>query len=169
MLNIREETISDHNALRRVLQEAFGRDEEANLVAILRANGKIRLSLVAEIENQLAGHILFSPVTIEGIESTPSGLGLAPLAVLPGFQRLGIGAGLVVAGIERLRTENCPWVAVLGHPTYYPKFGFVPASRYGLQCEYGVPDEVFMVLELAEGMLRGHSGTVKYQPEFSMF
>jgi putative acetyltransferase len=96
-------------------------------------------------------------------------LGLAPVAVLPDYQRQGIGGVLIRHGIEECARLNCQAIVVLGHPEYYPRFGFIPANQKGLKCEYSVPDEAFMVLELECGALDGCSGTVKYRPEFKAF
>ena len=125
------------------------------------------LSLVAVEDGRVVGHILFSPVTIESGERTFSAVGLAPMAVLPELQHRGVGSQLVKAGLDECRKAGCERVVVLGHPEYYPRFGFVPASRYGIGCEYDVPDEVFMALELREGVLLDCHGIAKYQPEFN--
>jgi putative acetyltransferase len=136
------------------------------LVDLLRTNRKFRLSLVAEVEGQVVGHILFTGVTIEGAASGLSALGLAPLAVSTPFQRQGVGSALMRDSLQRCRDMGYEALVVLGHPEYYPKFGFLPASRYGLRCEYDVPDDTFMVLELRAGVLQGSGGLVRYQPEF---
>jgi putative acetyltransferase len=95
-------------------------------------------------------------------------LGLAPIAVLPDLQRQGIGKALIEAGIDKIRASGEPFVIVLGHPGYYPRFGFIPASRFWIRCEYdGVPDEAFMILVLKDGVLAGISGVAKYRPEFA--
>jgi putative acetyltransferase len=127
------------------------------------------VALVAEVEGRVVGQILFSPVTVE---PPPEGLrvmGLAPLAVLPEFQRRGIGSQLVRAGLEACRSLAFDFVVVLGHPAYYPRFGFVPACSRGLGCEYPVPEEVFQVLELRPSSLAGVKGVVRYRPEFGRF
>lgn len=155
-------------AIHRVNELAFGRSAEADLVDALRANGKAVLSLVAECDNEVVGHILFSPVTIESEKGTFRALGLAPMAVLPEHQNLGIGSELVENALDVIReSEDEIAVVVLGHPEYYPRFGFVPASRFGLRSEYDVPDEAFMALETRPGSLNGVSGTVRYAPEFA--
>jgi putative acetyltransferase len=95
-------------------------------------------------------------------------LGLAPIAVFPGFQRQGIGKALIEAGIDKIRAYGEPFVIVLGHPGYYPRFGFIPASRFGIRCEYdGAPDEAFMILMLDEKAMAGISGVAKYRPKFA--
>jgi putative acetyltransferase len=145
---------------------AFGRRAEADLVDALRTSGKAMLSLVAVDDGRIVGHILFSPVTIDASDLTFAAMGLAPMAVLPAWQRRGIGSQLVETGLLECRNAGYECVVVLGHPTYYPRFGFVPASRYGIKSEFETPDEAFMVLGWHEGVLRDGGGVVRYQPEF---
>lgn len=164
---IREERPADGPAVRHVVEAAFGRPAEADLVEKLRANGKVTLALVAEEHGQIVGHILFSPVTIEANAELIQVAGLAPLAVLPESQRSGVGSLLVRAGLAQCQAAGFDAAIVLGHPEYYPRFGFVPASRFGLHSEYAVRDEVFMALELRPGTLSGCSGLAKYQAEFN--
>ena len=166
MIIIREEQPSDAAAIRRVILEAFDGPAEADLVHKLRANGKFRLSLVAELNGQVVGHILFTVVAIEDADPSPRTLGLAPLAVLSEFQRKGIGSALMRSSLERCCDMGHDAIIAVGHPEYYPKFGFLPASRYRLRCEYDVPEDVFMALELRAGALQGIRGLVRYQPEF---
>jgi putative acetyltransferase len=147
---------------------AFGKPQEADLVARLRGSCPGLVSLVAVSADQIVGHILFSPAVIEGEGRSLNGMGLAPVAVLPAFQRQGIGKALIGAGIDRMRASGEPFVIVLGHPGYYPTFGFVPASRFGIRCEYdGVPNEAFMILVLKDVALAGISGVARYRPEFA--
>lgn len=169
MITIRDEQPLDVEAIRAVHLAAFGQPQEATLVDQLREGGAIA-SLVAERSPHIIGHICFSPVEIVS-ESPVAGLvaGLAPLAVLPEWQRQGVGTQLVVAGIASCRQLGYQAIVVLGHPTYYPRFGFIPASRLGWRCEYDVPDEVFMVLELQPGTLSPAPGLVQYRPEFRVF
>jgi putative acetyltransferase len=167
MVVVRQECPDDLRAIRHVNEQAFGSPAEANLVDALRAHGKMLLSLVAVIDDLVVGHILFSPVTIESAAGTWPAVGLGPVAVLPARQRHGIGSLLVTTGLAECRQAGHAGVVVLGHPTYYPRFGFRPASWYGIDSDYAVPDDVFMALELQEGAFRGHAGRVKYQPEFS--
>ncbi len=135
---------------------------------MLRMRNKVTVSLVAEQDGRIVGHILFSPVTIVSTGTVFPAVGLAPMAVLPELQRQGIGSLLVENGLaECRRRAGHECIVVLGHPEYYPRFGFVPASEYGLKCEYDVPDEVFMAIEPRKGALLGRAGTVKYQPEFN--
>jgi putative acetyltransferase len=135
-------------------------------VDVLRACGKATLSLVAVEDGRIVGHMLFSPVTIEARDQTFLAVGLAPMAVLPERQRRGIGSQLVEVGLLECRNAGYECVVVLGHPTYYPRFGFVPASRYGLKSEFEVPDEAFMVVGWHGGVLKEGGGVVRYQPEF---
>lgn len=167
MVIIRRESPEQIAAIRHVLEMAFGRPSEADLVDALRENGKIVLSLVAEDAGQVVGQILFSPVTIETERDVMEITGLAPLSVLPQLQNRGIGSLLVREGLEQCRAIGRDCVVVLGHPTYYPRFGFVPASRYGVKCEYNVPDEVFMITGLQEEPTTNCAGIAKYQPEFN--
>ncbi|MGQ0601527.1 MAG: GNAT family N-acetyltransferase [Anaerolineales bacterium] len=164
---IRPQNSTDCAAIRLVNENAFGGTGEANVIEALRERGQVTFSFVAEVENRIAGHILFSPVTLETKHGSFGGLSLAPLAVLPEFQRRGIGAQLARAGLDECRRLNCAFVVVLGHPDYYPRFGFERASKYGLRCEWEVPDPAFMVIELLPGALTNRAGLVKYQPEWS--
>ena len=164
---VRSEKPEDVPAIRIVNELAFGGAAEADLIDALRRNGKAPISLVAEDDGRVVGHILFSPVTIETSERELVGVGLAPMSVIPERQNQRIGSLLVEEGLRRCREEGRRFVVVLGHPGYYPRFGFVPASRFGIKSEYDVADEVFMVMELQEGALSGCAGVVKYQPEFN--
>ena len=166
MITIRAEETKDRAAIRRVVELAFGSQSEADLVDALRANAIPYISLVGIVDEQVAGHICFSPVTVESDEGVFAAIGLAPLAVLPEYQNRGIGSQLVEEGLRECRRLGHEVVVVLGHSKYYPRFGFAPASLKGLRSEYDVPDEVFMSLELREGALAGRSGLVKYHPEF---
>ncbi len=158
---VRQETPDDYNAVRKVVTSAFKTDLEARLVDALRVNGRAALSLVAEQESEIVGHILFSPVTTSP-PAKPKGLGLDPVAVAPLHQNRGVGSALIREG---LRLCPCDYVVVLGNPGYYGRFGFQKASQFGLQNEYGA-DDAFMVLELSPGALQRVSGLVQYAPEF---
>lgn len=167
MVIIRKEKPGDIEGVRAVNERAFGQPEEADIVDVLRGACPDAYSLVAVEEDRVLGHILFSPATIHTQNGDVVGMGLAPMAVLPNYQRRGIGSKLVRAGLEMLKESSCPFVIVLGHPQYYPRFGFIPASGHGLQCQWdGVPDEAFMVLVLDESAMKGVSGVARYRSEF---
>ena len=166
-IKIREEIFQDVDAIRTVNEKAFGQPQEANIIDRLRANCEGLLSLVALQDEKIIGHILFSPVTIEDHHGILNGVGLAPMAVLPEFQRQGIGSKLIKAGIEILKTSGCPFIIVLGHPEYYPRFGFEPTSHYGIRSQWeGVPDNAFMILWLGKSRINDMSGIAKYRDEF---
>lgn len=167
MITIRREMPEDIDAIRDVNERAFGGREEADIVDALRKRNAIILSLIADIDDSIVGHILFSPVTIESESASFPAVGLGPMSVLPKFQRKGIGSRLVVIGLDECRILGHEIIVVLGHADYYPRFGFVPARARGIECEFEAPDEAWMLLELREGALGGRRGTVKYQPEFS--
>lgn len=167
VITIRAENAEDIPAVRRVNELAFGRSNEAALVDALRAASSPQLSLVAIEDSEVVGHIFFSPVSIESDDSTSAALGLGPLAVLPEYQNQGVGSQLVREGLRECQRVDSNVVVVIGHPEYYPHFGFIPASQKGLRSEYEVPDEVFMVAELKPGALGEQRGLVKYSPEFS--
>lgn len=166
-ITIREEQPDDISAIHRLNVAAFGQPQEAELVDLLRTNGAALLSLVATLNGRVVGHILYSPATVEMDDRNIVGAGLAPMAVLPEYQRRGIGSRLVEAGTVRLRERGCPFIIVLGHPDYYPRFGFRSAREYGIGCQWEVPDNVFMVLVLDEAKMKGVSGLARYRDEFS--
>ena len=166
MLTIRPETPGDVDAIRDVNEQAFGRENESRLVAKLRERGVLTISLVAARDGEIVGHIAFSPVVIESEGSSFEAISLAAMAVLPIYQRKGIGSQMVRAGLEECRRLGHEVVVVLGHPAYYPRFGFVVAGPKGIDCEFEAPEEAWMVLELREGALAGRRGVVRFQPEF---
>ena len=169
MITVRPETTDDHTAIHDVNALAFGREIEAKLVEALRRLPDFipELSLVAVEAGRVVGHILFSPMVIETKEGAVPALTLAPLAVRPEFQNQGIGSELVRDGLERCRRLGHEIVVVVGHPEYYPRFGFSPARARGLEAPFPVPDEAFLALELVPGALDGVAGTVKFPPPFS--
>ncbi len=162
-IEIREEQPGDVEAIHRVVEQAFGQPQEAQLVDTLRKNCSELLSLVAVDGDDIVGHILFSPAVLADVH----GMGLAPMAVTPAQQRDGIGSRLIRAGLAILEERGCPFVIVLGHADYYPRFGFEPASARGVRCEWEVPDDVFMLLVLDETTMNGVSGLARYRPEFA--
>lgn len=167
MITIRKEEPGDIGAIRRVNEQAFDQDNEANIIDKLRKRGVLTISLVAVRDDEIVGHIAFSPVTIEAEASNFGAIALAPMAVLPACQCKGIGSRLVRGGIEECRYLGYEAIVLIGHPDYYPRFGFVPARPKGLECEFEVPDKAWMILELQEGALGGRRGKVRFQPEFS--
>ena len=167
MIVIRAETKEDQAEIRRVNELAFASPNEAELVDRLREQAAPIISFVAALDGEVVGHIFFSPVTVESEEAAFTAMGLAPMAVMPAHQNQGVGSLLVREGLMQCRLLGYDIVVVLGHPNYYPRFGFEPACSKGLRCEYDVPDEVFMVTELKPGSLSGRRGLMKYHPAFS--
>jgi len=167
-IQVRVEVSEDHSAVRSVNEAAFDTPAEAGLVEALREQAGPLISLVAvrELSGAVVGHILFSPVTLSGHDDLRL-MGLAPMAVVPELQGQGVGSALVKAGLEACREFGGEAVVVLGHPAYYPRFGFLPSSRFGIDSEYGVPEEVFMVLELTPGSLKDRGGRISYHPAFA--
>ncbi|MCU0487326.1 MAG: N-acetyltransferase [Anaerolineales bacterium] len=164
-LRIRPERPADIPAIRAVHQAAFSGEGEGRLVELLRLNGKADISLVAEVDGQVIGQVLFSPVTITGSARPLRGLGLAPVGVLPAYQKQGAGTGMIQLGLKMANLRGYDYCVVLGDPAYYQRFGFQTAARYGLDNEYGVDDE-FMALEFRRGCLSDAAGLVQYGPEF---
>lgn len=167
MVVIRRERPADADGVRRVNEEAFGRQGEADLVEALHRQGDVTLSLVAEVNEKIVGHILFSPVRVVSEEGEWSAVALGPMGVLPPYQRDGIGSQLVRAGLAGCQQAGEGVVFVLGHPDYYPRFGFEPSRSHGIRSEFDVPAEVFMVVELEEAALAGRDGVVHYSPVFA--
>ncbi|MCA1031388.1 N-acetyltransferase [Bacillus timonensis] len=171
MIEVRAELELDVLMIKNVNDEAFGQENEGRLVEGIRQSENFipELSLVAEtVEGEIVGHILFSFISIEQEDGTSvKTLALAPMAVKPARQNQGIGSMLVRKGLARGRDLGYKSVVVLGHPNFYPKFGFVPASTKGISPPFKLPDEVFMALELVDGGLDGMSGKVVYPPAFS--
>jgi putative acetyltransferase len=167
VIAIRPERPEDAAAVRHVNERAFQGRAEADLVDSLRRSCPDSLSLVAE-DDIVVGHILFTPVVVEGADRRVVGMGLAPMAVLPDRQRRGIGSQLVRRGLDMLRERGCPFVVVVGHPEYYPRFGFEPASNHGLGTQWeGIPDAAFMVVMLDPTAMAGLSGVARYREEFN--
>lgn len=166
MLTIRSETPEDEAEIRHIHEEAFGQEAEGELIGKLRNRGVLTISLVALYDSRLVGHIAFSPAEVKSDCSSFKAIALGPMAVLPAFQGKGIGSQLVRVGLEECRRLGHEIVVLVGHPDYYPRFGFALASPKGIECEFEVPDEAWMLLELREGALVGKRGTVSFQPEF---
>ena len=163
LLEIREEYLSDVAVIRDLNKRAFEQEQEGNIVDALRSNGAALLSMVATLNGRVVGHIMYSPLVVGEL----TGAALGPMAVLPEHQRQGIGTKLVEAGNRRLKDDGCPFIIVVGHPTYYPRFGFVPANTHGIECEWEVPTDAFMLLVLNQSKLQGVAGLAKYRHEFS--
>ncbi len=165
---IRPERAEDCAAIHELNARAFGQEGEAKLVDAIRlSDGFVpELSLVAERAGEIVGHILFSIIDVKAESGRIPVLGLAPMAVKPELQNQGIGSRLVGHGLEEARRLGWGIVIVLGHPAYYPRFGFTPAKPRGIKAPWPVPDEAFMVIELSEGGLEGVCGVVVYPPAF---
>jgi putative acetyltransferase len=166
LVTIRRETPEDENVIDQINREAFGQPDEADIISRLRHRGVLTISLVAVQDGKPVGHIAFSPVIVESEDSEFGGISLGPIAVLPTYQHRGIGSELIQAGLEECRRLGHELVFVLGYPEYYPRFGFVPAKPQGIDCEFKVPDEAWMIMELREGTLDGRRGIATFRPEF---
>ena len=168
---IRQETEidRDYRRITEVNDLGFSQKNEGQLILRLRETKKFipELSLVAEIEDRIVGHILFYPIEIKSDDKVFPSIALAPMAVLPEYQKKGIGGQLVKEGLKRARDLGFKSVIVLGHAAYYPRFGFEPACRWSIRPPFEVPDDVFMALELVRDGLKGVQGVVVYPPEFS--
>jgi putative acetyltransferase len=165
-LIVRDEQPYDRKQVRMVNEGAFGRPDEADLVDRLRAEGAVLLSLLAEVENQIIGHLLFSRMTVETAQGPVAAISLAPLAVLPEHQGRGVGSRLVRTGLAMLRDRGERIVIVLGHEEYYPRFGFSTEKARHLVSPF--PPESFMALELWDGALAGIQGAVRYPSAFGL-
>jgi putative acetyltransferase len=165
-LIVRLEKPADVDAVRQVNRLAFGQDDEARLVDALRDGGHVRLSLVAERDGQVVGHVLFSDLPIVAEGGTVPALALAPLAVLPRFQRQGAGSRLVRNSLDLCREQGHRIVVVLGHPEFYRRFGFSPDLARPLRSSFS--GEAWMATELVPGALDGVAGRVEYAPPFGV-
>ena len=164
-VEIRPESDQDRQAVWNVNRAAFETEEEANLVDALRDGGYVEVSLVAEVDGEVVGHILFSRLPIVTNFGTVDALSLAPMAVMPSYQRRGIGSKLVAAGLETCREHGHRLVVVLGHPEFYPRFGFSAKLARPLESPFG-GGEAWMAMELVPGTLAGVEGRVEYPPPF---
>lgn len=166
-VTIRREEAKDYKKVCEVTRSAFQQETECKLIEKIRKGKHFvpELSLVAEVDHEIVGHILFSRITIVG-DSVFESLALAPMAVIPEFQKQGIGTKLIKKGIEEAKELGFNSIIVLGHKDYYPKFGFTRASNWGIKCPFEVPDEAFMAIELTERAFEDKAGTVKYPDEF---
>jgi putative acetyltransferase len=162
-VTIRTEDHADLDAIRKVHVESFPTHLEAQLVDELRDSGRLRISLVAEEEGKVVGHVAFSPVSLA---NTTDGAGLGPVAVRSAFRKRGIAEKLIRDGLARCNTLQFGFVVVLGDPHYYGRFGFVPAARWGLSDEFRGGD-AFQAMELRSGAIPSEGGLVHYPPEFN--
>jgi len=165
MTIVRPERPGDAASIHALHVAAFSGETEARIVDDLRRNDAVLASFVAEVAGIIVAHVMFSAVTVE---QGTTGVGLAPIAVHPEHQHRGIGTRLIRHALEILRNDGWTWVALLGHPRYFPRFGFLPAVLYGLACPWeGVPDPAFMALPLIDGGLDLCQGIVRFRPEFN--
>jgi len=165
-IKIRPELPQDIPGIRRVHTSAFPSAQEADLVDLCRQRGRVVLSLTALLQGEVAGHILFTPLTLDPPHPGLRGLGLGPIAVLPARQREGIGTRLMTIGLEMCRTQDIDFIVLLGDPGYYTRFGFIPGREFGLSSDYGDGD-AFQAREVRPGALRGVRARVLYVPEFA--
>jgi putative acetyltransferase len=165
---IRKETPHDYKEIKEVNNLSFNQKQEGELVDSLRKRPEFvtELSLVSIHKNKIIGHILFFPVTINSDTSVEVTLSLAPMAVLPGFRNKGVGGSLIKAGLKKARELGYNSVMVLGHPEYYPRFGFMKASNWKIKEPFSVPDEVMMAIELSEGSLGFGGGMIDFPKEY---
>ena len=168
MIIIRPEKKEDIKKIRQLNDKAFGQTNEGSLVDALRKDNALLVSLVAEKDQRIVGHIAFSPVDVVTANLGSKVLGLGPMAVLPEYQRSGIGSKLMESGLEECKNAGWNAVVVLGHPDFYPRFGFVPSIDFKIKCCYDVPDDVFMAVELEENALDKVKGTAQYHPAFEI-
>ena len=166
---VRTERVSDIEAISEVLTAAFNGNDEAQLVDVLRGQGAVLVSMIAELAGVVVGHLVFTRAHIEWGDAEQPVAALGPMAVSSRYQRQGIGGSLIIAGLAACRSRGERVVVVLGHSAYYPKFGFVPADQHGLRCEFVAPPEAFMVLPFTEDALTGSQGLVKYHAAFHDF
>jgi putative acetyltransferase len=166
-MNIRIEKPDDIKKIRRINIDVFNTDSEANLIDALRKSDTRLISIIAEENDVVVGHILFSPVTLDRDNSNVLIAGLAPMAVVTSRQNQGIGSRLLEAGLKLCEKAGYKAVVVLGHPGFYSRFGFMPSENYNIRSEYDVPADVFMIKELHDGALDSHAGIIKYHPAFN--
>jgi putative acetyltransferase len=171
MLTVRVEGSADWPQTFKVHSQAFGGDDEAHLVEALRRSPAFipDLSLVAlDEEHGIVGHILFTRIVIADAERSHAALALAPVGVLPARQRQGVGSALVRRGLDEARRLGHRIVIVVGHPDYYPAFGFESAAKFGIRAPFDVPPEAFMAVALQPGTLDDVRGEVRYPAEFAL-
>jgi putative acetyltransferase len=165
-MKARNEVSADVSAIRAIHLLAFPTSQEADLVERLRNNGAATLSMVAEYQGAVVGHVLFSPVRVGDGAAAVDGLGLAPVGVLPHRQNQGIGSLLIRTALQKLQEGGCAFVVVLGEPAFYARFGFRPAGEYGVHCKWDAPAEAFMLLPFDKGRVAAAPGLARYRDEF---
>jgi len=164
MIEIRREEAGDKAAIRWINEVGFGETTEADIIDKLRSDCDNFVSFVAVDHDTVVGHILFTPATIDGVNSI--GMGLGPMAVSPAYQNQGIGSLLVRHALAYLKQSGCPFIIVLGHSEYYPRFDFERASRYKIKSQWdNVPDEAFMILAFDKSILPKAGGIARYRDE----
>ncbi|MGY5353611.1 GNAT family N-acetyltransferase [Wenyingzhuangia sp. IMCC45467] len=173
-LTIRKENPEDFKTVFNLIEKAFENEQmsdhkEQFLVERLRKSNAFvpELSMVAEIENKIVGHILLTKLKIKNKSNEFDSLALAPVSVLPGFQGKGIGGKLIVESQKRAKELGHKSIVLLGHENYYPRFGYKQADKYGIELPFDVPKENCMVMELIENGLNGVNGMVEYPKEFN--
>jgi len=163
---MRAEIPADGPAIRAIHLLAFPTSQEADLVESLRGNGAATLSLVAEYQGAVVGHVMFSPVQIGDGPAAVDGLALAPVGVLPHRQNQGIGSQLIRDALQKLEAGKCPFVVVLGDPAFYSRFGFRPAREFGVHCKWDAMEDAFMLLPFDKDRVSAASGLARYRGEF---
>ena len=167
-LTIRPESKRDYLQIKQINDLAFNQENEGIMIENLRSKPEFipELSLIAKLENEIVGHILFLPLKIKNNNSEFTTLSLAPMAVKSEYQKMGIGGKLMKKGFEVSKELGFTSIIVLGYPEYYPKFGFKPAINWGIKPPIDVPSEVFMAIELEKDALKDVSGTVEFPLEY---
>ena len=168
-MSVRRSVPEDNKQITKIYQKAFDTDDEAQLVGSLLESGVPNISLVYEDGKDIVGHILFTKVDLENNGSEIKIAGLAPMGVMPRDQYRGIGSSLVKAGLDECKSDGYDAAVVIGHNTFYPKFGFVPAVKFGITSTFRVPEDVFMAQELIPGALQDKHGTIKFHQAFDRF
>ena len=165
---IRQELKEDLARIKEINDQAFEQEDEGRLINKLRQKDQFipELSLIAEVDQNLVGHILFYPVKIISEDQKHITLSLGPMSALPEYQKKGIGSKLINEGLKRAKDLGFRSVIVVGNPEYYPKFGFTKASNWSIKVPFEVPDEVFMALEIVKGELQDKPGIIDYPKEF---
>ena len=166
--------LEDYKEVAELIRESFSQSEhgygnEAELVDKIRnEEGYIKdLEIVAFEDGKITGHGLLSEVSIVNQSQSFKGLVLAPLDVLPAYQGKGIGSAILLELEKRAKILDYSFISILGHESYYPRFGYVPASQYQIQAPFEVPDQNFMIKELIDGRLEGKSGVIQYSEAFN--